>query len=364
MLKGDIEAMKDEGGDAAMWYNQAMQLDPKNPNGYMRYASVYRKRSPEEAARALEALRAARPDYPVDAEAAHSFYTAEKYDKAMEFFAKAGKEKLDEYKLSEYAISAYVTNKKDESLSLAAYGAEKFPKNPTLARVALWSAVDTKKYEDGIKYAQQVLGTEGDKSYRDYLYYGNALLGAQKYTEAIDQFNAALKADPEQTDPLEKISECYNGLGDQDKALDYSQQYMSKAKNVSPTDMARLANIYADKQQFDKALGIFEDIATKYPTIAGWAYLMAGSVAAKADPSEAKSLPYYQKIISLYENKADRDADETGYLKAAYQNVGYYYWGLKNDLDSAKPYYEKLYKLDPNDKGARSALGVDQQPAE
>lgn len=49
ILKGDIEAMKDEGGDAAMWYNQCMQLDPKNPTGYLRYASVYRKRAPEEA---------------------------------------------------------------------------------------------------------------------------------------------------------------------------------------------------------------------------------------------------------------------------------------------------------------------------
>jgi tetratricopeptide (TPR) repeat protein len=51
-------------------------------------------------------------------------------------------------------------------------------------------------------------------------------------------------------------------------------------------------------------------------------------------------------------------------LKSAYSNIGYYYWGTKNDLEKAKPYYEKLYKLDPNDKNAKAALGITDESAQ
>jgi hypothetical protein len=46
-------------------------------------------------------------------------------------------------------------------------------------------------------------------------------------------------------------------------------------------------------------------------------------------------------------------------LKSALANLGYYYWITKQNLDSAKPIYEQLIKLDPNDKNARAALGLD-----
>ena len=68
------------------------------------------------------------------------------------------------------------------------------------------------------------------------------------------------------------------------------------------------------------------------------------------------SAQFYQKTIDLLGNKENRDADETGYLKQAYQLIGYYYWVTKNDLEAAKPYYQKLIVIDPNDKNANAAL--------
>lgn len=43
ILKGDIYAMQDNGGEAATWYGQCMTMDPKNPQGYISYSNVYRK---------------------------------------------------------------------------------------------------------------------------------------------------------------------------------------------------------------------------------------------------------------------------------------------------------------------------------
>ena len=58
VLKGDVEALKDDGGEAAMWYQQSMTLDPTNPNGYTRYASIYRKRDPQTVEQTIEEERA------------------------------------------------------------------------------------------------------------------------------------------------------------------------------------------------------------------------------------------------------------------------------------------------------------------
>ena len=56
ILLGDIEVVKDDGGAAAGWYQQAIYFDPKNPDGYLKYANIYRGRSPEEAVSKLNDL--------------------------------------------------------------------------------------------------------------------------------------------------------------------------------------------------------------------------------------------------------------------------------------------------------------------
>ncbi|MBQ7420630.1 MAG: tetratricopeptide repeat protein [Prevotella sp.] len=369
ILKGDIEAMKDEtgnGGGAATYYAQAKSIDPKNPVGYMRYASIYRKINPKLVEDTYNELRANIPDYPIDAEAGHSFYAGEKYDKAYENYAKCNKESLDEYKLAEYIISAYMINKKEEGFKLADFGSNKFPKSINLARLAMWNAVDTKDFSNGIKYAQKVLNLEGDKSARDYTYYGNALLGNNQYTEAITQFNKALELDPKAAEPLSKISEAYAGLGEEDKALEYSELYMQKNPNASPSDYAKLAQIYvakADKgidkaTNYSKALAIYDQMANKYKEIASWANMIAAGVADKSGNTDLGA-SYNQKIVDELANKADRDADETGYLIQALRLLGFHYWSDKGDLESAKPYYEKLIQLEPNDKNAKAALGIE-----
>ena len=75
ILLGDAEAMKDatgNGGGAASHYATAMSLDPKNPSGYTRYASVYRKINPKLVEETYAKLRAEIPDYPIEAEAGYA----------------------------------------------------------------------------------------------------------------------------------------------------------------------------------------------------------------------------------------------------------------------------------------------------
>ena len=43
LLRGDIAVAKDNGGEAATWYQNAMLMAPNTPEGYIKYARIYSK---------------------------------------------------------------------------------------------------------------------------------------------------------------------------------------------------------------------------------------------------------------------------------------------------------------------------------
>ena len=88
ILKGDLAAMAEDGGAAAAFYDQAIYFDPKNPEAYRKYASVYRKISPQGAISKLNDLRAQLPDYPVDAIIGHINYISNNFDEAIASYDK------------------------------------------------------------------------------------------------------------------------------------------------------------------------------------------------------------------------------------------------------------------------------------
>ncbi len=364
ILKGDIYAMQDNGGEAATWYGQCMTMDPKNPQGYISYSNVYRKIDPAASADALNKLREINPNYPIEAEAGHNFFSAGQYEKAYEYFTKAKPSTLEEYTFYEYAFTAYILNKKDESLNLCDAGIQKYPKDAAMQILALRSAVDLEKYDVALQHANVIMSTDSIKKNSSILsYYGMALAGNKQYDEAIAQYQKALEMKADDPKPLQYISEAYKSMGNEDKALEYNQQYMDKNPNAAPTDFMKLAEIYVNKakkdannkaENIDKAINVYAKLAEKYPTLKPFAKLQEGNTAFQNELDD-KAIPAYQEVITELEAK-QCDEDEISYLKQAYQYMGFIYTYDKQDFDTAKPYFEKLLKLDPNNKIAKDAF--------
>lgn len=364
ILKGDIYAMQDNGGEAATWYGQCMTMDPKNPQGYISYSNVYRKIDPTASAEALNKLREINPNYPIEAEAGHNFFSAGNYEKAYEYFSKAKPSTMEEYLHYEYAFTAYILNKKEESLSLCQSGIQKFPKDAAMQILAMRAAVDLKNYEVALQHSNIVMNTDSIKKNASILsYYGLALAGNKQYNEAITQYQKALEIKADDPKPLQYISEAYKEMGDEDKALEYNQQYMDKNPNAAPTDFMKLAEIYVNKakkdpakkaENIDKAISVYAKLAEKYPTLKPFAKLQEGNTAFQNELDD-KAIPAYEEVIKELEAK-QCDADEVSYLKQAYQYMGFIYNYDKQDFNLAKPYWEKLLKLDPENKYAKDAI--------
>ena len=225
-----------------------------------------------------------------------------------------------------------------------------------------------RNFQKALNFYEGLGWQKSDKSMDDYVRVTAARVRTMAESDRFFNFFDLKKDDYK---PYQYMADTYAEMGQEDKALECNEIYMSHNQNATPSDYAKLANIYvqmaekggAKKQaNLDKAYGIYTQMAEKWPTIAAWVYNMAGMQSSKAGQDE-KGAEFFQKAVDLLANKTDRQDDETSTLKSALANLGYYYWVTKSNLESAKPYYEQLIKLDPNDKNARAALGLDSTEA-
>ena len=371
VLKGDVEALKDDGGQAAMWYQQAMNLDPKNPHGYMSYANVYRKRSPQEAENALNQLRKNVPDYPIDTETAHIFYTSGNYEKAMEYFNKANIRDMAESRLGEYALTALSVNDFKKGLEVAKSAASRFPENAAFTRLAMINGVLGKDYADGITFAEKLINGNYEKNSGDYNYYGRALAGAGQHEKAIEMFNKSFSMDNTDFKNLQSISESYSALGNTDKALEYSIMYLDKNPDAKPSEFNKLANIYIEKVKageeadanWEKAMGVYDNLMAKHPHTVNFVKFQKGHQAYICEKDDV-AITYLTSLIDELKNKENLTEEEKNYLLSSCSEVGYIYWSSKSDLETATPFYQKVLELDPTNKLAKRALGLDEPAAE
>ena len=371
VLKGDVEALKDDGGEAAMWYQQSMTLDPTNPNGYTRYASIYRKRDPQTVEQTMELLKKNVPSYPADAELGHMFWSID-LRKAYEYYQRTNPSTIDESFLYEYAQAAYYLDKKEDAFNLSSIGVRRFAGEAYeeyFARYALYSAVDLDKMDQTAQFVQTLKNSKQDLVTKDYLYLGRVAASQGQYNEAIENYKKSLDLDGENILNYKYMSEAYKGLGDEAKALEFSERYISLDPKAAPSDFVNLATIYLNRAKagtdkeadFSKAMSVYDKLADKYPTIASFAHLQqckAGVDLEKTDYVETKG----KQVIDELKDKADLKDSERGYLTEAYRIVGLAIWrDSKRGVEVARPYLEKLIQLDPENPvsvQAKKALGM------
>ena len=371
VLKGDIAAMQDDGGGAAGMYQQAMINDPKNPSGYLSYANIYRKLNPAESEATINKLREVNPSFPVDAELGHMMYNANNTEKAYEYYSKTNKADLSEGRLAEYGLIAREMKKADEALEIAKFGVQKFPESNAFLRLALINAVGLEKYDEALPFIEKLMAKEGETNSGDLIYYGQALSGLGRHEEAIAKFHKAIEVDNKNFMPYQHISETYTKMGNEDKAIEFSQKYLDLNPNAKLSEYNKLAGIYMAKVKkgdnveanYAKAMQVYDNLATKYPQVASWTMYQKANETFKAE-MDSVALGLYLNIISALENKADRDKDETNYLATAYRNAGYIYWATKNDLETALPYFEKVLLYDPQNSLANKAINAAKEKAE
>ena len=103
-------------------------------------------------------------------------------------------------------------------------------------------------------------------------------------------------------------------------------------------------------ESLKKADEVFAKLAEN-PDAAEFAIYKRAQVANQIDGGKGQAKPFYDKLISMPNcNKAR--------LKEAYLYNISYFGNVKNDINAAMPYAEKLAELDPENEIAKQVLSL------
>ncbi|MBQ9216004.1 MAG: hypothetical protein IJ159_04520 [Prevotella sp.] len=367
LLLGDIEsAYGSDGGKAAGYYNQAITFDPTNPEGYKKWAMVYRKISPSQAAAKLQEMKRNCPNEDVDAITAHIYMLAGDEKAAYENYKKADITKLDKGNLNEYVRASYFTGHFEDALAAAEAGLKLEPRNPTFNRLAMFANYELKKYEDAKAYIHKYFNETDSAKFSEYDHFYTALI-----YQALDdkenmyaQYDRALELVNDSSmikrwAILKSVADSYLKDMQFENAIKYYQDYLTSKPDLNSDDQEGLARIYSKFADADesrkaelvgKAIAAYHEMGEKFPIQKIYAAYQCATMNNKLDKSGEKGLakPDYQKVVELLEGKADRDNSENTMLKYSYHYLmsNAFLYGKNKAL--AKEYANKILAIDPN----------------
>ena len=374
VLKGDICVMKDDGGAASSWFENAITLDPQDPEGYRRYAQINAKADPDGSIAKLEQLRSIDPSYPVDLVAAEIQSKAGRADAAIEYYSKVDLDKMEDYQLADYASTLFLKQKYDESLKVSSFGNNKFPRYGSLNRLSLLNNVNLEKYEEAIKFGDRLFNSSDDVKYTalDYINYGTALQKLKKNDEAIKAFEKVVNTrtfDMEQRISVFKnLSDVYKSMGDYPKALEYYEKYVKGNQTKMTANIKNgLAQLYRtmaidenstpeQKQEaIAKADKVFSEIAEEFPAFKQSVTAQRAKLAFILDPEDkaGAAKPHYDQLIEIINGLESKDASDVAQLKQALSYNIVYFVKVNEDIAKAKEYAAKLLEIDPENAMAK-----------
>ena len=370
LLLGDIEsAYGTDGGKAAGFYNQAINFDPKNPEGYKKWAMVYRKISPSQAAKKLQDMKAQCPNEDIDAFTAHIYMLAGDEKQAYENYAKADINKLDKSGLNEFVRCSYFTGHFEDALRAAEAGIKLEPRNPTFNRLAMFSNYELKNYDAAKAYINKYFNETDSAKFSEYDHFYTALIyqALDEKANMYEHYNKALELVNDSSmikrwDIQKAIADSYLKDQEFENAIKYYNDMLGSKPNVNFDDWEGLANIYSKygdavpakkAEMIQKAVDLFREAGQKFPIQQVYATYMAANNVNKLDDNMKNSLakPDYLKLIELLGNKTDRSKGEDTMLKTAYHYMMFNSYINKN-VPGAKEYAEKILAIDPEYKPA------------
>ena len=374
ILLGDIAVANDDGGTAAQQYAQAKHADPKDPEGYYKYANILRGRSPQEAVANLEELRVQRPDIAVDAMAGRILYHSNRLEEAIQYYGKVDKTKLEDEDITNFAMATWMHQDRDKSLELAKYGLTRDARKAAWNRLAFYNLTDMERTDEALQYADALFNRSDSVkiSGYDYTYYGTALKNAKQYDRAIEMFLKAADANKDNKDLLsmtyKNLSDAYIANDDFENGTKYYDIYLNGKDKPSAYDIAGLASIYqrlgaglegqAQVDAFMKADATYAKLGESYPEQIDYANFMRARLAGAMDPEGEKGLakPFYQAIVDHLANAENRDNSDNQRLVEAYRYLASHCLFVNNDKDGCIRNFQKVLEIDPENEDAKTAL--------
>lgn len=354
------------GGDAALHYEFAENIEPKNPLPKLMIAKVYKaaKISDKFLTNVNKAIAVAPNFSPALREKALFLYLDRKWEDATQAYKDLVNNGADVKIEDEMQLAncLYITHDCKGCSELVEKILKKDPSKNYLRRLQAYCDFDNGEYQRGLDILRSYFkSVTPDKILpSDYEYLGKLLLKSKGDTlEAISSYKKAVAMDSSLWKYYKEIGDLQYTRKDNCSSAMAFQIYFDSVPKPDPAELYKygLAQYYCkdDTLRYQKAMATFLKITELVPT-AGIGWLWSGKAAAKQDPdvekepekiSEfGKAQPYFEKYVEIgsldkVKNKKD--------LVAAYEYLTYYYYN-KGDAAKVKENAAKLLEIDPTNK--------------
>ena len=377
-----------EGYDEALqWYNKALSIDPKDSTAYIRYARILIFQDKiDEAVEKMKSIVAFSPDFPVNLQIARIYSNAGKWRESVPYYEKENLDNMDPGDLTDYATNCVLMGNNEQSADVAKFGANKFPHYLQLSRVALYSYVPLKNFEEAVKYGERVISSTDTTKFhirqQDYFFMGQAYQGMNKSQKAIEMYEKTISFEDEEATQQNRdnayqfMAQTYVDEGEWEKAYATYQKYCDIRKEQNRTS-AYVLNLYARAYQlqaeelngeekfecYRASNRLYEQIAEEFPENASLALYNAMLNNLRMDPQNEQYLgkPYAERLYALLSEKETEgplgDADRAR-MEYASRYLGFYYFVFVKDKKASLPYWKKVYEIDPANKTALTVLGI------
>lgn len=366
ILEGDMAADKQDWGSAAGKYEMAITFDKDNPEGYVKYADAYFNVNPNFAIQKLEELKAQTPNSALaQRELAEKYFKGNHWGKASELYGQyiQNPNHFPEDK-ARYSVLLYWSEDYGNSLRVAEEVLATDPENFQAQRMRFVDQVKLQQYQAAADNAAAFFKKNAGNALinaNDYVTYAEALSGLGQDSLAVLQYEAAVKAFPENGDLLKTLSSVYNSNKRYLDAAEAYDAYVQTLEDPSLNDFFTASGRYLNAaatageniEQREKAATrgldyVNKAIAGAEPQAALYQRLGRLSMARNAgNTMDEQAANAYLKVLELLDaDPANMDAanpnNQLGLYKEAYMLLYVYYGNVLHDKDQAAPYAEKL----------------------
>lgn len=366
ILEGDMAADKQDWGSAAGKYEMAITFDKDNPEGYVKYADAYFNVNPNFAIQKLEELKAQTPNSALaQRELAEKYFKGNHWGKASELYGQyiQNPNHFPEDK-ARYSVLLYWSEDYPNSLRVAEEVLATDPNNFQAQRMRFVDQVKLQQYQAAADNAATFFKKNAGNALinaNDYVTYAEALSGLGQDSLAVLQYEAAVKAFPENGDLLKTLSSVYNSNKRYLDAAEAYDAYVQTLEDPSLNDFFTASGRYLNAaatageniEQREKAATrgldyVNKAIAGAEPQAALYQRLGRLSMARNAgNTMDEQAANAYLKVLELLDaDPANMDAanpnNQLGLYKEAYMLLYVYYGNVLHDKDQAAPYAEKL----------------------
>lgn len=364
ILEGDIKYDAQDFGGAAAQYEQAITFDPKNPEGYVKYANAYFRVNPKFSIEKLEQLNTELPTSALaQRELAEKYYEANYWNKAADLYGKyiQNPNHFPEDK-ARYSVLLYYGKKYDESLAVANEILAQDPSNFLMQRLRFLNLADLKNYTEADQAAKDFFTKNVGKTFttNDFTTYADVLQNLGQDSLAVVQYELAVANDPDNADLLNEISTVYTKAKQYPKAADAYALYLSKIEEPSSNDLYAAAGRYLNAaatagdnaelraETATKGLEyITKAIAEAQPNPLLYQRKARLHIAGNNNQPNQESVDSYALMTELLDKEpANMDPtnkdNKLNMYKEAYQFSYVFYGNVAHDKDKAAEIAEKL----------------------